>query len=350
MEALSNFMVENYNAILTQPEAVEKTLNVIYDQINNGGYTLPKHINRVYLTGCGDSYCISRIAKFWFEEFTNIPTENLFPLDFHYLPSNLMKNSIVVGISASGQTIQTLNAIRKVNRIAYTIGVTNDKASNIINLVRLPLITCADKPVGFSPSKTTLTALLTLHLLALSVGKEKGTVSKPDLEKYFEELRKLPTTLKNTIKVFEGKIKVLAEEFSSYEMFYILGSGPHLGVASIGEAKIKEHNAAMVQAVELEEFAHYHILTVMDKTVVLLLKPTSTDIIRFNDIIKGLKELDVKFNIINQETLDNLRLDVYTSIILFQLFAHYLTRYKNRNPDGFRMPHAQVIPLTEKKE
>jgi glucosamine--fructose-6-phosphate aminotransferase (isomerizing) len=347
MESLSQFMIENYNAIITQPQSIEHTIKKVRKQIRENIAQIPTDINKIYLTGYGDSLCISKIAKFWFEEFLNIATTDAYPIDFHYASSNLLKDSIVIGISASGQTMQTLDAIRKVKGTAYVIGLTNFSESSLSYLSDLSLITDVEKPFGYSPSKTTITALITLNLLSLELSFKWGKISEDIYKNTLEEIKKIPNNLTNIIKRHEDFIIKLAQDTSNYQYYYILGSGPNLGSALLGEAKIKEYSAAMAQGVELEEFAHYHILAVDDKSVVIMLKPASTEILRFNEIKIGLNKLEIPYYIINENTMENLNTDVYINLVLLQLFAHYLTRAKKLNPKDFKKPHAYTIKLVE---
>ncbi|MHA1835598.1 MAG: SIS domain-containing protein [Candidatus Odinarchaeia archaeon] len=338
-------MTDNYKAIVSTPESLKLTYTVIKNKLGENEDFLKKDFKKILLTGCGDSYIIGYISKFYFNQVCGLDSNVFYPLDFNYLSEKSLRKNLLIAISASGRTIQTLNVIRNIQDSILTVSLTNTYNSKLGSLVDFELVAECHPPLGLSPSKTTLTGLFALMLLGLRIGYIQENLSKEDYITWENKLLSLPSRLNEEMSKIEKTSLKLAEKLAEINNIYFTGSGPYLGCCMIGEAKIKEYSLCLSEAVELEDFVHYHILSVTDKTVIIPLKPFKKDILRFNEILNGLKKLRLEHFVLESDWDPWLSIFYYT--VFLQLLVYNIMKVKGLNPTGFRQPHASTIKLVD---
>ena len=360
---LSEFMQENYLAIVSQPRDLDATFrqgNVIIEELIEELDRIS--MERIFLTGCGDSLFVSEIGKFAFEEFVGIPVEAVPALELARY-RKLDRDCVVIGSSASGHTSRTIEAVRKAkSKGAHIIGVTNEISGILAQLSDWILLSRCSSPLGKSPSKTSTTALLLIFMLAVRLGERRHKIGKGKNEQLMNQLKNLPNIVEKVIKNNEIRIIETTKALKDRENFHFIGGGPSLGVANLGAAKIKELSLGLAEAVELEEFCHYQILVVDKDEPVVLVLPPGASYDRGLEVLEGLNKVGARILAVSDddksmkkntfvtfEIKGDLK-EVFLSIpyvVPLQLLAYHLSVQKGRNPTWFREPHASAIRIGE---
>jgi glucosamine--fructose-6-phosphate aminotransferase (isomerizing) len=363
LERLTSFMQENYEAIVTQPKDLALTYQHRKKDVENLAKILTEQdFNRVYLTGCGDSLFISLIAKFAFEKFTRLFTEAIPPLELSRY-RKLDENFLIIAISASGKTLKTVEAAKKVkNKNMKLIALTNNMESPLAECADWVLQTRCSEPFGKSPSKTSTTALLLLFILTIELSREMNKIGKTEYERLVKEIEAIPNMADRCIKLNEKNVKRVATAFKNCHNFHFIGGGPNLGAAMLGATKVKELDCGHAEAIELEEFCHYQIIVVDEGTPVFIVLPRGESYERGLDVLKGLNIINVRPIIITSSgqnalirersfevfEVSNSIEEVFSpilSVMPLQLFAFHLAVNKGKNLQGFKKPHSSLIRI-----
>lgn len=362
--SLSEFMQENYLAIVSQPRDLDETFKQGKAIIEELAEELNRiNMDRILLTGCGDSLFVSEICRFAFKEFVGMSTEAIPALElarYHKLNGN----DVVIASSASGRTSRTIEAVKSAkSQGAYVVSVTNNISGILAQLSDWILLTRCSPPIGISPSKTSTTALLLLFMLAVGIADRMDRINGLRNEKLMQQLEELPRIVETCIRQNETRVKETASVLKNCENFHFIGGGPSLGVAKLGSAKIKELSLGHAEAVELEEFCHYQILIVSEGTPTILVLPPGASYDRGIDVMEGLDEVGAKIVLVSDaddefitrnafmrfEIEGDLN-EIFSSIpytVPLQLFAYHLAIQKGRNPSWFREPNASAIRISE---
>ncbi|MFX0096154.1 MAG: SIS domain-containing protein [Candidatus Hodarchaeota archaeon] len=362
--SLSEFMQENYLAIVSQSSDLDDTfkqgipiVEEAVEELNGIG------MDRILLTGCGDSLFVSEICRFAFEEFVEMPTEAIPALELARY-RKLGGNDLVIASSASGRTSRTIEAVKRAkSQGAYVVSITNDVSGILAQLSDWILLTRCSPPIGILPSKTSTTALLLLFMLAVRIANRLHRINGSRSEQLMEQLGSIPSIVKTCIRQNEARVKEAASALRNCENFHFIGGGPSLGVAKLGSAKIKELSLGHAEAVELEEFCHYQILIVSKDTPAILVLPPGASYDRGLDVLDGLGEIGARAVIVSDADDEFIRRNAFTTfeiegdvsevfssipyVIPLQLFAYHLAIQKGRNPGWFREPNASAIRISE---
>lgn len=356
-------MQENYLAIVSQPRDLDATFRhgkVIIEELVE---ELDKSsIERIFLTGCGDSLFVSEIGKFAFEELVEISAEAVPALELARY-RRLDRNCVVIASSASGRTSRTIEVAKKAkSKGAYVVGVTNEISGILAQLSDWLLLSRCSPPLGKSPSKTSTTALLLLFMLAIRLARRRHKINGTRNEQLMNQLKSLPSIVETGIRDNETRVIETAKTLRNQENFQFIGGGPSLGVAKLGATKIKELSLGLGEAVELEEFCHYQILVVEKNEAVVLVLPPGASYDRGLDVLEGLNKVGARILAVSDDDefmdkntsvtfkikgdLDEVFLSIPYMVPL-QLFAYHLSVQKGRNPSWFREPNASAIRIAE---
>jgi len=362
--SLSEFMQENYLAIVSQPRDLDDTFKqgkaIIEELVEELNRT---SMDRILLTGCGDSLFVSEICRFAFEEFVGMSTEAIPALELARY-RKLDGNDVVIASSASGRTSRTIEAVKRAkSQGAYVVSITNNISGILAQLSDWILLTKCSPPIGRSPSKTSTTALLLLFMLAVRIANRLHRINGLRYEQLMEQLENLPHIVETCIRQNEARVKETAAALKNCENFHFIGGGPGLGVAKLGSAKIKELSLGHAEAVELEEFCHYQILIVSKDTPSILVLPPGASYDRGLDVLEGLDEVGARTVLVSDADDEFIRKNAFTTFeiegnlneifssipytVPLQLFAYHLAIQKGRNPSWFREPNASAIRISE---
>jgi glucosamine--fructose-6-phosphate aminotransferase (isomerizing) len=228
--------------IYEQPEAVEKTLD---GRIRSGkvldasfGPLAEKafdHIKAVQIVACGTSYHAGMVARYWMEEIAGLPCNVEVASEFRYRKNVVMPGTLFVTISQSGETADTLAALKEAKKLGYahTLAICNVPESSIVRESESTLMTRAGPEIGVASTKAFTTQLTALLLLVVALGRRNGLSAETE-QKIVSELEGLPGQIRDALKL-EGAIEEWAEQFGDKQHALYLGRGAQYPVGMEGE-------------------------------------------------------------------------------------------------------------------
>jgi len=276
--------------IFEQPESLE---NALRGRLKQSKIKLSldidiNSIQRIIIVSCGTSWHSALIAKHLIEDFTRIPVEVDYASEFRYRKPVVRKGDLVVGISQSGETADTLGAIREAKaRGAKTLGIVNVVGSTISREVDSGIFLHAGPEIGVASTKAFTSQLMTLALLALYIQQEKGNkVSKEILK----ELKNIPLKVKKILENTET-IKKIAQKFKNSKGFLYLGRGVNFPIALEGALKLKEISYIHAEGYPASEMKHGPIALVDKNMPVLFLATKSST---YDKIMSNIQEIKAR--------------------------------------------------------
>ena len=269
--------------IFEQPGAIKSTLQdrIIHDAVpkeilgpNAGKYL--KKFKVVQIIACGTSYHSALVAKHWLERLAGIPCHAEIASEFRYRRHAVQKDTLLVCISQSGETADTLSALREIKAEDYyvgTIAVCNVPESSLARECDSTLITHAGPEIGVASTKAFTTQLTALMLLVIVLGKKFEITD--DLENSLcLQLKSLPNKIKSTLAL-DSKIAQLAKVFSDKEHTLFLGRGSHFPIAREGALKLKEISYIHAEAYPAGELKHGPLAIVDENMPVVAVAPNN---------------------------------------------------------------------------
>jgi len=243
-EGFDHFMIKE---IHEQPHAIEDAMRGRIDLSNGlaclGGLTSVqarlRRIKRIVFVSCGTSYYAALVGEYMLEEYAGIPTEVEFASEFRYRKPLIDKYTAVIALSQSGETADTLAAVREAkNKGALTLGIVNAVGSTIARETDAGIYNHAGPEIGVASTKAFTSQLTILVLLTVLLGRQRA-MSMTMGRRILSQLRALPRHV-DTILLQEKKIKRIARTYAKYEHFFYLGRKYNYPIASEGALKIKE--------------------------------------------------------------------------------------------------------------
>lgn len=272
-----------------QPEAIKKTINPRLDtsgQINLEIFDKikPKAIKRIEIIGCGTAYHAGLYGKKLLENLANIPVEAIVASEYRYQKNFTDKHTLVIAISQSGETADTLGALKKAKQAgAQTLAITNVVGSSITRLADAVIYTWAGPEIGVCSTKAYTTQLAIFALLALDLAKRREQISADFYQLTINNLTNLPAKLTQILEnqtIYSKIAKAIAHQTSA---FYI-GRGMDAYLAMEGALKLKEISYIHTEAFPAGELKHGTIALIAPKTPVIVIatEPTLFDKIKSN--------------------------------------------------------------------
>lgn len=214
-------------------------------------------IDRLLFLACGTSYYAALTAKYWIEEIAGIPCDVEIASEYRYRVSIPSASTLVVTISQSGETADTLAALKHARQLGMdkTLTICNVATSAMVRESRLVYVTRAGVEIGVASTKAFTTQLTALYLLALTLGKLHGRVDRAMEEQELKQLRHLPQAL-SAVLALEPQIIAWAEQFAQKEHALFLGRGLHYPIALEGALKLKEISYIHAEAYPAGELKH----------------------------------------------------------------------------------------------
>ncbi len=249
--------------IYEQPFAISQTLEGRF--INNRlqesafGHNATEvfdKIKSVQILACGTSYHAGLVARYWFEELARVPCSIEVASEFRYRSPVLAPDTLIVTISQSGETADTLAALQEAKKLGakYSIAVCNGPESSLVRESDLVLMTRAGPEIGVASTKAFTTQLTALMLLVIALGRRFQLTNALEA-KITSELFSLPGKIENVLKLDET-IKVLAEQFAEKQNALFLGRGSQYPIAMEGALKLKEISYIHAEAYPAGELKH----------------------------------------------------------------------------------------------
>jgi len=264
--------------IFEQPRVVGDTLEgvtgVMPELFGDGAYKVFKEIDRVLILACGTSYYAGLTAKYWIESIAKVPVSVEIASEYRYRDSVPNPKTLVVTISQSGETADTIAALKHARSLGmeHTLTICNVSTSAMVRECKLAYITRAGVEVGVASTKAFTTQLSALFLLTLSLAQVNGLLTDEQESAHLKAMRHLPSAIA-AVLALEPQIIAWAEEFARKENALFLGRGMHYPIALEGALKLKEISYIHAEAYPAGELKHGPLALVTDEMPVVTIAP-----------------------------------------------------------------------------
>ncbi|MFQ3455168.1 glutamine--fructose-6-phosphate transaminase (isomerizing) [Bradyrhizobium sp. UFLA01-814] len=262
-----------------QPEVVGQTLAHYVDmarrriELPSEGPFDFKAIQRIWITACGTASYAGQIAKYWFERLARVPVEIDVASEFRYREAPLRKGDLAIFISQSGETADTLAALRYAKAQGlHTISVVNVPTSTIARESEVVLPTLAGPEIGVASTKAFTCQLMVIAAIAIAAGRERGELSEIDEIKLVNELIEVPPLIAATLAI-EPQIEKLAHEIAKSRDVVYLGRGTSSPLAMEGALKLKEISYIHAEGYAAGELKHGPIALIDEAVPVVAIAP-----------------------------------------------------------------------------
>ncbi len=228
-----------------------------------------KNANRIMMVACGTSWHAGLVAEYIFEELCRIPVEVEYASEFRYRNPIVNKGDVIIAISQSGETADTLVALERAKENgAFIFGVVNAVGSSIARISHAGAYTHAGPEIGVASTKAFTGQLAVLMMMAMKIAIEKGTITKEYYQKLLNELQDVPEKVDAILKN-AAELKVIAEKYKDATDFLFLGRGYNFPIALEGALKLKEISYIHAEGYPAAEMKHGPIALVTEKLPVV---------------------------------------------------------------------------------
>jgi glucosamine--fructose-6-phosphate aminotransferase (isomerizing) len=340
--------------IFEQPRAVKETIRGRIDSDGNVRIELglsPKEvrsIQKIILVACGTSYYAGLVGKNLIERWAKIPSEVEISSEFRYREPIFSRETLVVAITQSGETADTLAGLRLAQKAgANVIAVTNVVGSTASREADGVIYTHAGPEIGVAATKTLTSQMAALYLFTLYLAEKKGTLKKEEIKKFARELLNAPALIEKVLDK-SNEIKALSQKFYSYEDFLYLGRGLGVPVALEGALKLKEISYIHAEGYPAGEMKHGPIALIDEKMPVMVI---ATEGRTYEKILGNIEEVKARRGIViaiateGDEKIEKIADYVFyippvseeimplLSVVPLQLFAYYIAKERGCNVD-----------------
>ncbi|MDB0021038.1 glutamine--fructose-6-phosphate transaminase (isomerizing) [Candidatus Pseudothioglobus singularis] len=277
--------------IFEQPQAIRDALesritnnSVITSSFGYKADEIFKNIKQIQIVACGTSYNAGLVAKYWIEDIAKIPCNVEVASEYRYRRPILLDKTLFVTLSQSGETADTLEALKvakKINTSVKSLCISNSPESSLTRLSDLTFLTHAGPEIGVASTKAFTTQLVSLALLLCSIGKLKNTINKKQEREIIDGLKKLPGLI-HEVLTQENQIKKLANRFIDKNSALFLGRGTMHAIAMEGALKLKEISYIHAEAYPAGELKHGPIALIDKDMPVIAIAPN-------DDLLEKLK-------------------------------------------------------------
>ena len=251
---------------------------------------LEKFLNaeRIIIVACGTSWHAGLVAEYVIEEFARIPVEVEYASEFRYRNPIINKKDVVIAISQSGETADSLAAIKLAKENgAFVFGVCNVVGSSISRETHAGAYTHAGPEIGVASTKAFTTQITVLTMLALRLAKAKGTMNNSDYHRYLQELELIPEKVAEALETNEVA-KVIAERFKDSTNCLYLGRGYNFPVALEGALKLKEISYIHAEGYPAAEMKHGPIALIDEHMPVIVIAPKQG---HYDKVVSNIQEI-----------------------------------------------------------
>jgi glucosamine--fructose-6-phosphate aminotransferase (isomerizing) len=251
---------------------------------------LEKFLNadRILIVACGTSWHAGLVAEYIFEEFTRIPVEVEYASEFRYRNPIINKGDVLIAISQSGETADTLAAIKLAKENgAFVFGVCNVVGSSISRETHAGAYTHAGPEIGVASTKAFTTQITVLTMIALRLAKAKGTLSNSDFHRYLQELEIIPEKVAESLRT-NDVAKEIATKFKDSPNCLYLGRGYNFPVALEGALKLKEISYIHAEGYPAAEMKHGPIALIDEQMPVVVIAPSRG---HYDKVVSNIQEI-----------------------------------------------------------
>lgn len=340
--------------IMEQPNAIKATFcpRIIDEKINIPQLNISKEelegIKKICIIGCGSAYHVGCIAKYIFEKTLKIQTDVEIASEFRYKDPLIDESVMVIAISQSGETADTLAAVKEAkSKGAKVLAIVNVVGSSIANEADIVVPTFAGPEIAVATTKAYSTQLTVIYMLAIYMAEKLGKISSNEYESFIKDLKALPQKAELVLKDL-GKIKKLAQDFCNCKNIFFIGRNVDYAVALEGALKAKEISYIHSEAYAAGELKHGTISLVEDGTFVVALA-TNADL--FEKMISNIREVKARGAVVLLVTTEKLAktqnvadfvfyvpetnkmMQPSMTVLPLQILSYYLALYKGCDID-----------------
>ena len=323
--------------IFEQPRAIADTLegvaSITPELFGDGAYRTFKAIDRVLILACGTSYYSGCVAKYWIEALAQLPCQVEIASEYRYRDSVPHPNTLVVTISQSGETADTLAALRHAQSLgmAHTLTICNVATSAMVRECQHAYVTRAGAEIGVASTKAFTTQLAGLFLLALALAQVNERLSAAQEAAHLKAMRHLPAALQ-AVLALEPQLISWAEEFASKENALFLGRGTHYPIALEGALKLKEITYIHAEAYAAGELKHGPLALVTSAMPVVTVAPNDQ---LLEKLKSNMQEVRARGGVLYVLADGDTRIDSSEGVNVIRMPEHY----------GVLSPILHVVPL-----
>ena len=347
----AHFMLKE---IMEQPEAVRRTIQprladgeIVFEELEDER-DLMKGISRIYLVACGSAYHVGMIGKYALERLLGIPVEACLASEFRYSGPLLGESALVIVISQSGETLDSMAALREAKRRgSKVLSIVNVMGSSIARESDHVLYTWAGPEIAVATTKAYSTQLVLMDLIALYLGDLLGTIEKTEYDTILHELEVLPEKLERVLASIED-VKYFASRYFNHDSIFFIGRNLDYAMGLEGSLKLKEISYIHSEAYASGELKHGTIALISDQVPVIAI---ATQEHVFSKTISNIREVKARGAFVILLTKegsvvdDNLadiriripdvddRFTVFPIAVVLQLIAYYASLGKNLDVD-----------------
>ena len=269
--------------IYEQPTALINTMegrinheNVIVDSIGNGAKGILEKVEHIQIVACGTSYNAGMVARYWFESLAGVSCDVEIASEFRYRKFVTRPNSLLITLSQSGETADTLAALRLAKEKGYMAALTicNVAGSSLVRESDLAFMTRAGVEVGVASTKAFTTQLVALLMLVMALGKVKGHISAEKEHEIIKAMQSLPVEIEKAL-AFDTEIEALAEDFAEKHHALFLGRGAFYPIAVEASLKLKEISYIHAEAYAAGELKHGPLALIDADMPVIVVAPNN---------------------------------------------------------------------------
>jgi len=325
---------EQPRAIADTLEGVEGIVPELFDgQGGTAAWRVFKEIDRVLILACGTSYYSGCTAKYWLEDIAGIPTQVEVASEYRYRTSVPDPRTLVVTISQSGETADTLAALRHAQSLGmrHTLTICNVATSAMVRECALAYITRAGVEIGVASTKAFTTQLAGLFLLTLALAQSKGRLTEAQEVAHLKAMRHLPVALQ-AVLALEPQLISWAEDFARMENALFLGRGLHYPIALEGALKLKEISYIHAEAYPAGELKHGPLALVTSSMPVVTVAPNDA---LLEKLKSNMQEVRARAGVLYVLADADTRIESGEGIHVIRMPEHY----------GALSPLLHVVPL-----
>ncbi|MEI6896771.1 MAG: glutamine--fructose-6-phosphate transaminase (isomerizing) [Psychromonas sp.] len=270
-------------ALLSAIEGRISADSVLVESIGTGAKDILSKVEHIQIIACGTSYNSGMTARYWFESLAGVSCDVEIASEFRYRKFVVRPNSLLLTLSQSGETADTLAALRLAKKKGYmaAMSICNVSGSSLVRESDLAFMTRAGTEIGVASTKAFTTQLAAMLILVTAIGKEQGTISKEKEKEIVHALHSLPAQISKVLE-FDKKIEKLAVDFADKQHTLFLGRGEYYPIAMEAALKLKEISYIHAEAYAAGELKHGPLALVDADMPVVVIAPS-------NDLLEKLK-------------------------------------------------------------
>ncbi|APR36729.1 glutamine--fructose-6-phosphate transaminase (isomerizing) [Paraburkholderia sp. SOS3] len=292
-----------------------------------------EQVDSLLILACGTSYYSALTAKYWFESLAGLPTQVEVASEYRYRDSVVNPRALVVVVSQSGETADTLAALKHAQQLGHkhSLAICNVAHSSMMRLTELQYLTGAGPEIGVASTKAFTTQLVALFMLAATFSKQRGIADAEHETRWLEQLHHLPAAV-NSVLALEPQIERWAEEFARRDHALFLGRGLHYPIALEGALKLKEISYVHAEAYPAGELKHGPLAIVTNEMPIVTIVPNDALVEKLKS---NIQEVRARGGLLYAFADEDAPIDREEGVNVIRLPAHY----------GPLSPILHVVPL-----